>query len=386
MIQKLLLIFCFTLLSWNWSDSSIKKADSLWIQKHWTRDSFQEGVLRRRLINSIQPLITEEQVIQGNALDGVKAYDKKSGRLLWSFYVPSGVASPMLIHKGSLYFGGSDGFFYSLDLEKGSLRWKYFSSSENTGQPFIYGNEIYFLSQNQKLYVLDLNGKLLWVYSRKMPSRKISFRTHTRPIADKNFVYSAFQDGFVVALSRKDFSVQWEKKLSTVLEPLDLKDGCLLVPVLDTGLLCLNPANGKNLWSIKGGSAVLFHSSFIYQFHKGFLYAYCSQCIKNKTTLLHKNKPRLLWKKKLEIFYPFSPAVVLEKFLVYGSSSKGELQIIDKSNGDFIAEHSFGNGLAGRIAVDDNQKTLYFFSIDAYLHKISLIPQINKRLKPLNKK
>ena len=385
MIQKLLFLIGLGILcvSWNWEDNSLKNTrwPQLRIQKHWAKDTFQTESLRRRLTNHVSPLIHQNLVIQGNALDGIKAYNKKSGRLVWSFLIPSGVASPILLHKDSIYFGGRDGFFYSLLAKTGELNWKYFSSSENTGKPFIYENKIYFLSQDQKMYVLDLKGKFLWLYARKIPSRQFSVRAYTSPVANKNGIYVAFQDFYVVALSHKDFSVQWEKKLKGVsTEPLELKEDCLLVPVLDNELLCLNPTNGRKLWSIKGGSSLLIPSSVIYQFHKGYVYAYQSQAP------LSKNKPKLLWKKKLDLSYPFPPTLALKNLLIYASSSKGELQILNKKDGTLISKHSFGKGLAGPVATDTDQKTVYFFSIEAYLHKISLkLTQLNKPLK-LNKK
>ena len=371
MIRRLLFLIGLggLCVSWDWEEYSLKNTSSprLRIQEHWVKDTFQEDQLRRRLVNQASPLVTETLVIQGNALDGVKAYDKKSGRLQWSFLVPSGVAGPILLHKEALYFGGKDGFFYSLFADTGALRWKYFSSSENTGQPFIYQDQIYFVSQDQKMYVLDLEGKLLWLYARKIPSRQFSVRTYTSPVADKNSVYVSFQDSYVVALSRKDFSLQWEKKIKGIsTEPLQLKEGCLLVPVLDKELLCLNPANGKSLWSIKGGSALRIQEARIYQFHKGHAYAYQAK------SPLSKNKPKLLWKQKLDISYPFPPALALKELLIYGSPSKGELLIINKSDGTLLAQHPFGKGLAGPVTVDEDQKTAYFFSVDAYLHKISL--------------
>ena len=84
--------------------------------------------------------MTDDLVVQGNLINGVKAYNKHHGKLLWDVKFKPGVASPLVLHKGSLYFGGADGFFYCLDLETGQLNWKFFTGSENSSPPLIYKN------------------------------------------------------------------------------------------------------------------------------------------------------------------------------------------------------------------------------------------------------
>ena len=135
----------------------------------WTVDTAKEKVLKPQLVNNSSPAITEDVVVQGNFIDGIKAYKKDTGKLHWNFKIKSGVASPVILHKGNLYFGGADGFFYSLQLETGQLNWKFFTGSENLGSPFIHEDKIYWTTNNQKLYALSLKGKQLWIYSGSSP-------------------------------------------------------------------------------------------------------------------------------------------------------------------------------------------------------------------------
>ena len=354
-----LILVCFSLISWKWQDFSIKRKDSpmFRIETAWVVDTVKQGGLRPDLVNNSPPLIHEQLVVQGNAVDGVKAYNKKTGKLVWDFNIPSGVASPLVLHQGNIYFGGADGFFYSLQFKSGLLNWKYFNSAENSSAPLISNNSIYWLAGNQKVYALDLKGALLWIYSDSSLIGDFSVRGASRPAVYKNDLYVGFPSGSLIVLNRKTGQFKWRRVFSQpIIEDLNISKKCLFTPVFNSHLFCLNPLNGKTLWKLAGGSSVRQAGpSDIYQFSKGQLYAF-------------KNK-KLLWKKQLETVYPFSP-VFIKNYLIYGSSSKGDIIVLQSENGKPVGKHHFGKGLAGAIAVQGSE--LYFLSVSAYLHKLSL--------------
>ena len=366
MIQKSFILFttCLLFVSWDWKELSLKKSvqPKLSIQTHWVIDTVQDQGLRRSLANNSPPLITKKWVISGNSIDGVKAYNKKNGQLVWSFPILGGISKPLLLNKNSIYFGGKDGFFYSLNMETGSLKWKYYTSSELAGRPFIYKDKIYFLTQSQKLYALDTEGQLLWLYSHFIPSNSFIIRGNSSPIVIGDIVYSAFQDGSVKALKRNNADLVWKVKLSSqpIISALKRNKKCLFAPVFNSYLYCLNPLNGKVIWKIKGGSAVQMDEdpARTYQFHEDSLFAY------------KKNSSQLLWKKKLKKSNPFALSV-FKGHLIYGFPSYGKLKIIKAKDGSFVNEYFFGRGLAGSASLDPVEGSLYFLSIDAYLHKIS---------------
>ena len=352
-------LLCLPFLSWNWKDYSIKRESrpDLKMKTKWVVDTVKSGSLRLDLVNNSPPLVHDKFVAQGNAIDGVKAYDKKSGQQIWDFSISSGVSSPLALYKGNIYFGGADGFFYSLQLETGLLNWKYFSAGKNTGSALIYENAIYWLANNQKVYALSLEGSLLWIYSGPSSSGNFLVKGSARPVAYKDTLYVGFQNGSLSALNRKTGQQKWQVSFSKpIMEDLKINKECLLVPVLDSHLFCLNRFNGKILWKLQGGSAFQQKGdSDIYQFYKGQLYAF-------------KNK-KLKWKRKLMGGYPFPP-VFFKSYLVYGFSSKGELTALQSKNGKYVEKHHFGRGLAGPVTVEGNN--LYFLSVSAYLHKLSL--------------
>ncbi|MCZ0932424.1 MAG: PQQ-like beta-propeller repeat protein [Oligoflexia bacterium] len=256
----LFFVICFSLISWKWKDFSIKMEDSpeLRVETAWVVDTVRQGGLRPDLVNNSPPLIQEELAVQGNTIDGVKAYNKQTGKLVWDFNIPSGVVSPLIFHKGNIYFGGADGFFYSLQFKSGLLNWKYFNAVENSGAPLIYDNSIYWLASNQKVYALDLKGSLLWIYSDSSLSGDFSVRRGAgRPAVYKNNLYVGLQNGSLIVLNRKTGQFKWKRSFSQpIIEDLKINKKCLLVPIFNSHLFCLSPFNGKTVYQLAGGSSV----------------------------------------------------------------------------------------------------------------------------------
>ena len=285
--------------------------------------------------------------------------------MLWDFKIKSGVSSPVLSHKGYLYFGGADGFFYSLQLETGRLNWKFFTGSENTSSPLIYKDRIYWITNNQKIYALSLKGERIWIYSGDNPSGEFVIRGRPRPSAYKNLVYTAFYPGHLLALNRTTGKLAWELNLSPshpIKEDLEVSGKCLFVPVFNFYLFCLQPSTGKTIWKTRGGSSsYLFGNSVIYQSYKDSFYA------------LKKVDGQTLWEKKIENASLLISSLVSQDYLVYGFPFKGRLTFLNAKNGETLTEYKFGRGLAAPVSVDKENKELYFFSIDGYLHKISIL-------------
>ena len=396
---KKILIFVFIIMSfssWKWNKLSLKSAQKpeLQIHTHWIVDTVQGQSLRKSFSDYNRALITKDKVIVGNFIDGVKAYNKKKGKLIWDFSIPdAGVSKPLVADKESLYFGGRDGFFYSLFEGTGQLKWKYYTGSELAVEPLVVKDRVYFLTQDQKLYALSLEGKLIWIHAHSSQSQSLTLRGQSRLIVKNDIIYSAFQNGFVKALKVKDASLVWSNQLSGVAGLLTLKETCLLVSLFESYSSCLNPKNGKLLLSSSRKSIhEVERTNHLYLFDEKKLFAYIKTSSKassksDKTTQpsnkVSHNKGsyfynradhqefQLLWQQKLKDFYPL-PALLLEKYLVYGFSSYGKLQIVENKTGQLVSEYSFGKGLAGPLSFDPSDKSLYFLSASSYLYKISL--------------
>ena len=352
-------------LSWTWNNLSLKRSSKPAVQMKtvWAVDTVRQKNLRPQLILNSSPLIVGPYVIQGNSIDGIKAYRKSSGELFWDFKITGGVASPVVFYKGNLYFGGSDGFFYSLQLKSGNMNWKYWTGRENLGPPLIHKSKIYWSDSSQKMYALDLKGTLIWLYPGPSASKTFIVKGRPRPVVYKNWIYMGFYDGSLVSLNKETGRLKFQLALSPshpIREDLHIKGNCLFVPSFDSHLFCLNPLNGKILWKRKGGSSsYLLDEKTIYQSHKDWLYAF-------------KWNAKPLWRKKLSAPYPLPPSV-LKNYLIYGFPSKGELAVAGAKDGKTLELYSFGRGLAGSVTVDAEERSIYFLSADSWLHKVSIL-------------
>ena len=346
-MKKLLMLFLIVMgfSSWKWTELSLKNSDTpeLLVQTHWVVDTVRDQGLRKSLIGYSSPLITDQRVIAGNFIDGVKAYDKKTGCLIWDFSIPSaGISKPLILYKGVLYFGGRDGFLYSLDEKTGSLKWKYFTGSELAGQALVEKDRLYFLTQDQKLYALDLEGNLIWIHSHPAQRNHFNVRGNISPLIKEGLIYAIFQKGVVKALKVKDANLVWQSKAfkGDAASPAQITQKCLLVSIFESYQYCLNFKTGEIISKSKNKA--------------GF----------QKLGQVSKQN-------KLNSYYSF-PAIALENYLIYGFSSYGKLQFLKIENGQLVNEYPFGRGLAGSISIDSKDQSLYFLSVDSYLHKISL--------------
>ncbi len=351
-------VFAFT--ENNFSKQKQEKT-SLNVQYLWSVDMDKTKPLVASLMHNSPTLLTDQLVIQGNGINGIKAFSKQKGHLVWSFPISSGVFSPLEKYKGRLYFGASDGFFYSLDLKTGELIWKFFTGSENLGPALIHNNRIYWTASNQKLYALSLEGSLFWVYAGTPLTRDIILRGRPRPSIYKKIIYMGFYDGTIVALDKKNGKLKWKRTLSatqSIYGDLFVRHSCLLVSVFKANLFCLNLWNGRVKWKTKGDAFIFPRGSLFYQISN------------NNIQAIKKVNRKKIWSVNLKS-YPMLPSIY-KNYLIYGSLLDNRIYVAHKLTGQLLTNFKFGKGLAAPVTVDQKTGDLYFVSVDAYLHKVRL--------------
>lgn len=328
------------------------------LEKMWSVDTVYK-TLKPSWFHNSPPLLFKKWVIQGNSMNGVQAFTQDQGRRVWKFSIQGGVTSPIVSFKQHIYFGGGDGFFYSLHAETGRLNWKFFTGSENTGAPLVHDGKVYWTTANQKMYALTLQGHLAWIYAGPSLSRDLTIRGRPRPVVFKNNIYVGFYDGSVVALHKRTGRLKWKKALfpqNPILSDLYLEGRCLFVSVFQSHLFCLNPYNGRQVWKTKGHA---FFSKYDSLFYK---------VTDQKIQALDKVSRKEVWSQKISspVLFPSFH----KKYLVYGSLSDSKLYFLDRNTGNSVKTFSFGKGLSSSITVDDRQGDLYFLSVQGRLHKL----------------
>ena len=349
------------------SCSHTTKGKSPAIRSLWTvRVGGVSPSLRTRLFHNTFPVFDGKLVIQGNGWSGIQAFEKQTGHPVWEYKIEGGVSSPVSVADGKIYFGAADGFVYALKAQTGQMIWRFFTGSENTGAPVVKGQRVYFVSASQKIYALSVkNGKLLWLYSGPALSGDFFIRGSYKPTISKTTLYSGFYEGSVVALNIKNGRLRWKKRpvsslsSSALSRGLFLEGRCLLAPLFNKGLFCLNPKTGRTRWkSAGGGTDPVTKGTNLYQGDKNKLYS------------LRKFDGKVNW--SIEAKAPLSPSLY-KGILLYGLPEDGKVYAVNSETGKPVASFPFGRGLSSSITVDHKAGEAYFFSVDGYLHKVRLV-------------
>lgn len=157
-----------------------------WIHHFGDPDKSWTGIHSRMIFDhAIHPVISGDIVCVGNSIDGkVYAFDKNSGKTLWTFYTDAPVRFAPVIWKDKLFAISDDGYLYCLSLKNGDLLWKKYGG---TKMDMVLGNgrmisrwpvrggiaiehdTLYFgagIWPSEKIFIYALNpenGNELWV-------------------------------------------------------------------------------------------------------------------------------------------------------------------------------------------------------------------------------
>ena len=346
----------------NFSETSI-------LRKEWVLNTLSEPYLKTKILQKNPSVLTEDLVVQGDSLYGVRAYDRNTGNLQWFFAVAGGVEGGISASKERLVFGGSDGFFYCLEIKTGLVLWKLYTGSQNLGKPFVSGEEVYFLTSKEKLYALDIRtGKLIWLFRGPQPPSEWTIRGASRPLVDKKHVYAGFSDGSFFALSRKTGKWIWRIKLSDKTHQFKDSDShpvvrgrLIYVSSFDGGLFCLNKHTGKILWKNKIGA--YFGPSI-----EGKNLYYSST--DGRILALNRFSGKILWTQKVK--GAATKPVLYKDTLLYGLSS-GPIHLVDKKNGRPVQIVNLFRGVQAEPVIDLARQELYVMSTEAWLYKFKIL-------------
>ncbi len=135
-------------------------------------------------------LATDGHIVYLGANIYVKAYDGRSGKLLWSEKIGAFVQSIQLV-TNTLYIGRFKAPFLAIDIDSRTIRWQAdFSVGEH---PFwVEGDTLYVTNQDTLAAILRENGQIRW--QRKLPGADLG-----RPIVAKGVLYVRSAQGYIYA-------------------------------------------------------------------------------------------------------------------------------------------------------------------------------------------
>ncbi|MCB0379295.1 MAG: PQQ-binding-like beta-propeller repeat protein [Bdellovibrionales bacterium] len=353
----LLVIFLFSLPSWA----------ALELERQWSRSTWQKPHMRYRHPNRMTPVLTKNLVIQGNAIDGIKAFERKTGHERWHLQFKNGVEGGAALADGKLYFGANNGQFYCVQAETGKILWSYPIHSESLARPAVVGGKVYHVAANNTLYAFDAQtGRSLWIQSESAkPSMTV--RGQTAPVVDEGKLYLGFSDGNFSAFNAETGRTLWskrigdDKKFNDVDSTPVITANCILVSSYANALYCLNKASGSIQWrhDVGGFHPVTVENDKIYY-----------PTVAGEIHILDASSGKLL--KKIVNIDGLATAVAIDGDKIIYGESEGGLKVRDINNLNVLTSFAPGKGLQATPTIDKSSGEIYFISNDANLFKLKL--------------
>jgi outer membrane protein assembly factor BamB len=368
-------LFLFALLTMmTISCASLSNKDprrELTLENSWSRSTLNKDFLGFRRLHRMAPLILDDKIIQGNAIDGIATFNRKTGSEIWRLNLRNGVEGGAQVAGDKLYFGSSDGLFYCVNVADGKVLWTFQAKAETLAAPTIDGGTVYFETGVDTVYALDaVTGKQIWFYNRQVTT-SLSIRGSTKPTVTADSVYVGFSDGFIVSLKRRDGSLQWERKVGRGnrfkdVDATPVIDGTTLyVASFDGTLYALKMESGDIVWSVDQGAYVPVTLGQD-RFSDRLYYSTAGSAI----LVLDKHTGKLL--KSIPVQHGIPTQVSIYKgFIVYGES-EGSLIVADQESGAVAAHFDPGHGLVARPTVLEPSGEAYFISNGANLYGMKL--------------
>lgn len=337
--------------------------------RHWASDTHGPFLAGDHGTEYSNPILVDNTLVFGNRSIGLVSIYPIMNQQRWVLPIQGGIVSELTVEQGSIFFGGGDGFLYSVNLNTGRVNWRYEVRNPIISQPTFSGGRLFVTTSDDTIYAFDAStGKWLWHYRRRS-SPTATIYGASAPLVDSNEVIAGLSDGFLVALSASDGQLKWERKLhqGTKFTDVDahpvLENGILYVPSYDGSLYALKRQGGDVIWRFDSGGSkrvILEDQQLFLPSSDGYIYS------------LQKNSAKINWKFELDGGTP-TQLVVTDKYVIAGSSFQ-YLYVIDKVTGKGLYRYNVGydSGFAGSPAYDPVTRRLYILSGAGNLLSFSL--------------
>ena len=228
---------------------------SVTLARRWSADAGEAGRGR------FEPWLDEARVVAADGEGRVTAFDRRSGRRLWTRELGDTLASGVGGGDGTLYVGGADGTVHALSNEDGQTLWTASMSSEVLVPPVAAFGAVLVRSVDGRIVALEpADGSERWSVSNTPPA--LTLTGYGQPTLVAGGVLVGLDDGRLLALELASGRLIWESVLSvpsgrSEVERLVDVDADLVVD--DQGIYVANyqgraarlePARGQVVWSV----------------------------------------------------------------------------------------------------------------------------------------
>jgi eukaryotic-like serine/threonine-protein kinase len=308
------------------------------------------------------------------------------GEKAWATAIQAPVRSSVAVGNGALFFGASNGRFYSLNQQTGAVNWTYITGAAIASSPAWHNGRVYFTDNSQTLYALNATtGKLFWKLGlgTSLPYEWAFDYFYSSPTLSAGKIVVGSKDGCIYTIRESDGQLIWKYKTGGIVRSTPaIKDGIIYVGDTEGVLHALQLNDGKEVWqffiaghSLKNedfgfdrraiiSSPVVTADKVLVGGRDGFLYA------------VNKTSGKEIWRMDHQVSWVISSVAVKDSFVVTGTSDGRFIQAVHLDSGKELWKYRTSSIVWSSPVIDNNK--VYIGSHDNKLYCLDL--QTGRRL------
>jgi outer membrane protein assembly factor BamB len=236
-----------------------------------------EASAQGRIFSS--PTVNAGNVYFGDTNWWIYSLDIDTGFVNWNFHVSKytpdgkgggGVDTALTINNGRIFFGCDDNYVYSINEADGSKGWRFQTTGQLKSTPIVSGGNVFVASMkgtalgNSTVYAInEITGALVWKFN-------VSNHIKSTPAVANGLVYIGSEDGKLYALDETTGAEQWNFTTGGMVKSSPTVDsGMVYFGSADKKFYAIDATTGVEQWNrsfngiIKSSAAIAYDDVFI---------------------------------------------------------------------------------------------------------------------------
>ncbi len=272
----------------------------------------------------------------------ITAIDLENGKVLWREKSRNEISAGIGVGPNALYAVDYKARLVAFDRNQGEQLWRSQVDSEVLIPPVFAGGNVIVKTLDAKLIAFDAdNGERVWTYRHAKPG--LSLRGGATPIVERNFLFTGFEDGRLVAVDALTGNLLWDVPVGSSsgrdeiqrLTDIDARPiivgSELYVSAFQRRTMALDIAGGNVIWTrpISSFRDIAIDRQAIYMIEA-----------KNSIVALNRDSGNVVWAiEDLDLVNFTSISVIGSKLLV--TNDDGLALIINRTDGEIIGKQKF---------------------------------------------
>jgi outer membrane protein assembly factor BamB/predicted phosphodiesterase len=303
------------------------------------------------------PITDGKHVFVGDDAGRLLAYNKKNGKLLWTFPSKARIVGTPAATNGIVVFGSADRNIYALDANTGSLKWNIATSGPVLGAAAIDNGTAYIGASDSTMRAIDVkSGQIKWTY------RGVRGYIETKPLVTSDSIIFGAWDNTLYCLNKNDGKEMWRwtggltrMHFSPAAVWPVAANGRVFIVDPQRAMTAIDINNGKTIW--RTFQSKVRESIGISRDGKDIFAKTMEDSVVCYSAL--GDNPTELWASNLGFGYEHAPSMPLEcGGMVFGGTATGLIYAVNAKNGNAIWKHKIDNSLINTVLPLSAQEVL----------------------------